>query len=78
MQHISKPINRVMANVVRQHQAEHLHNLGPRPVLEALLEIGNGADLDEVLDRYQRLHLDTVKAVGGDSFNVIPLHPVTS
>ena len=36
----------------RQRQAAHLHSLGPRPTLEAFLEVVDGRDLDDVLGRY--------------------------
>ena len=39
----------------RQRQAAHLHSLGPRPTLEAFLEVADGRDLDDVLGRYARL-----------------------
>ncbi len=40
---------KIVASPRRQRAAEHLHNLGPRPVLEALVEVEVGADLDRVL-----------------------------
>ncbi len=44
------PIARkIAADLRRQRAAEHLHGLGPRPVLEALVEVEAGADLDSVL-----------------------------
>ena len=39
----------------RQHLARHLHACGPRPVLEALLEIEAGRPLDAVLADFARL-----------------------
>ena len=36
----------IVANPHRQRAAEHLHDLGPRPVLEALVEVEAGANLD--------------------------------
>ena len=34
---------------------EHLHAAGPRPVLEALLAVDSGQDLDEVLEDFGRI-----------------------
>lgn len=50
-QHIGKPAQRVLKSFERQRLAEHIHSLGPRPVLEAFLEIEAGAGLDNVLAR---------------------------
>lgn len=52
----------------RQRAARHLHDLGPRPILEALLEIEGGNGLDDVLARYSRLPVDVVRALDGDDF----------
>ena len=38
----------------RHRQAEHLHRLGSRPVLEALVEVAAGRPLDTVLAEYGR------------------------
>ena len=56
------------ARLVRQRAAERLHRLGPRPVLEALIEVADGADLDALLVRYARLPPAAVRAFGGDRF----------
>ena len=50
----------------RQRLARHLHALGPRAMLEALQEVGAGADLDIVLSRYARLPREVVRRLGGD------------
>ena len=52
---------------------QHLHDLGPRPVAECLLEIAGNDDgarvtLLAVLERYAKLDPATVQAVGGDVF----------
>lgn len=62
------PIGEVVSSLRRQRAAEHLHNLGPRPVLEALAEVEAGADLDRVLADYARLDLEVVTTLGGDKF----------
>ena len=61
--------------------AQHLHNLGPRPVAECLLEIAGHDDgarttLLAALERYAKLDPATVRGVGGDVFPPIPLHEV--
>ncbi len=67
-----RPIGEVTNNVVidlkRQRQAAHLLSLGPRPVLEALIEVAAGAELDTVLADYARLDREVVIALGGDKF----------
>lgn len=57
----------------RQRRAVHLHDLGPRAVLEALLELEQGRDLDEVLADYGRLDFRVVRAVGADRMPPMPL-----
>jgi hypothetical protein len=54
----------------RQHLARHLHACGPRPVLEALLEVEAGRPLDEVLHAFGRLPPELYAAVGAD---VLPI-----
>ena len=59
----------------------HLHDLGARPVAEALLEIAGNDDgarvtLLAVLERYSRLTPEEVQAVGADVFPPVPLHAV--
>ncbi len=75
-----RPIGEVAAEVVssprRQRAAEHLHNLGPRPVLEALAEVEAGAGLDRVLADFARLDPETVRQLGGDRFPPLPIHVV--
>lgn len=56
--------------------AEHLHQLGPRPVFEALKEVASGADLDQVLSSYARFTPDLIQVLGGDRFAPPPLHIV--
>lgn len=60
----------------RQRSAEYLCALGPRPVFEALKEVAAGRDLDFVLDRFARLDLVVVRALGGDRFPPPPVHAV--
>jgi hypothetical protein len=43
-----------------------LHRLGPRPLLEFILEIEAGADLHERLERYAFLPADFIAANDGD------------
>ena len=60
----------------RQRAAEHLHDLGPRPVLEALAEVEAGADLDHVLADFERIDAEMVAELDGDKFWPVPLHEV--
>ncbi len=63
----------IVASPRRQRAAEHLHSLGPRPVLEALAEVETGADLDRVLADFAQLDPETVRQIGGDKFWPAPL-----
>ena len=76
------PIGSMAAEIVassrRQRAAEHLHNLGPRPVLEALAEVETGADLDRVLADFARLTPELLEATGGDLFPAAPIYEVPS
>ena len=54
----------------RQRLARHLHQCGPRPVLEALLAVEAGQRLDEVLEDFARLQPEIYQAVGAD---VLPI-----
>ena len=53
-----------------QHLVRHLHQCGPRPVFEAMLELEAGHDLDRVLERYARIPVGIYAAVGAD---VLPI-----
>ena len=64
------------ARLVRQRAAERLHRLGPRPLLEALIEVASGGDLDATLVRYGRLDPAAVRAVGGHRFPPPPISAV--
>ena len=66
----------IVASPGRQRAAEHLHNLGPRPVLEALAEVETGADLNRVLADFARLDPETVRQIGGDRFPALPIYAV--
>ncbi len=66
----------IVANPRRQRAAEHLHNLGPRPVLEALVEVEAGADLDRVLADFAQLEPETVRQLGGAQFWPAPLREI--
>ena len=75
------PIGPIAAALVasprRQRAAEHLHNLGPRPVLEALVEVETGVDLDRVLAAFAQLEPKTVSRLDGDHFPPMPLREVS-
>ena len=66
----------MVARLRRQRAAEHLHRLGPRPVLEALIEVGVGRDIDDVLARFGKLDGAVVRALGADRFPPAPLQRV--
>ncbi|MCH7888331.1 MAG: hypothetical protein IIA00_03530 [Proteobacteria bacterium] len=63
-------------NLRLRRAAEHLHTLGPRPVLEALIEVADGHDLDRVLADFARLDPEVVSALGGDRMPPTPIHGV--
>ena len=66
----------IVASPRRERDAEHLHDLGPRPVLEALVEVAAGANLDRVLAGFARLDPETVRQLDGDKFWPAPLREV--
>ena len=57
-------------NPRRQRLAAHLHRCGPRPVLEALLAVQEGQDLDVILEDFARLAAEIYDALGAD---VLPI-----
>jgi hypothetical protein len=50
----------------RQRLVAHLHEAGPRPVLEALISVAAGNGLDEVLADFARLPVSIYHALGAD------------
>jgi hypothetical protein len=54
----------------RQRLVRHLVECGERPVLEALLAVADGQDLDRVLEGFARLQPEIYAALGGD---VLPI-----
>jgi hypothetical protein len=63
-------------NVRRVRLARHLHAAGPRPVLEAMLDLANGRDRDETLQDFGRVSVETYANVGADDFPAIKLKVV--
>ena len=57
-----------LRSVRRRHLCTHLHSSGPRPVLEALLAVERGQDLDAVLEDFGRISADIYHALGASSF----------
>lgn len=57
-----------------ERQVQHLHTLGCRPVGELLVAFAEAVDghelLAEMLDGYDRLSPEMVRAAGGDRFPV--------
>jgi hypothetical protein len=58
----------------RQRLVKHLIECGERPVLEALLAVEAGQDVDVVLEEFCRLQPEICEAVGAD---VLPIDQVT-
>jgi hypothetical protein len=54
----------------RQHLALHLYRCGPRPILEALIAVADGQNLDHVLEDFKRLAPETYHALGADTLSV--------
>ena len=59
---MTKPI----PNERMRRLAQHLYDLGPRPVLEFIKEIVAGSDPVQALEAYGRLDRDVVHALGAD------------
>jgi hypothetical protein len=57
-------------NARRQRLALRLHQSGSRPVLEALLDVARGRDLDETLEDFARLDASTYEAVGASKLPI--------
>jgi hypothetical protein len=58
----------------RQYLVRHLHRAGARPVLEAMLEISGGHDLDQVLERYGKIPVEVYCAIGA---SMLPIDTVS-
>ena len=54
----------------RQRLVAHLHAAGPRPVLEALISVAQGNDLDEVLADFARIPVDIYRRLGADELPI--------
>ena len=50
----------------RQRLVAHLHASGPLPVLECLLAVASGQDLDHALEDFERNPADVYRAIGAD------------
>jgi hypothetical protein len=61
-------------NARRQRLALRLHEAGPRPTFEAILDIAAGHDLDETLEDFARLDASTYEAVGA---NRLPIQKIS-
>jgi hypothetical protein len=53
----------MMRSARRMRLCSHLHSAGPRPVLEALIAVESGQDLDAVLEDFARLPADFYRDV---------------
>jgi hypothetical protein len=58
----------------RQRLVKHLVECGERPVLEALLAVDSGQDLDQVLEDFAKIQPEVYEAVGADA---LPIDEVT-
>jgi len=65
-----RPLGDIVNSVVMQRAAERLHALGARAVLEAMIEVARGSNLDAVLENYARLDPAVVRELGADRFPV--------
>ena len=54
----------------RQALIAHLYAAGPRPVLEAMLELEAGKDLDQVLADFARIPASTYHAIGASELPI--------
>ena len=52
----------------RQYFSAHIHAAGPRPVLEALIAVHEGASLDEVLEDFARIPAEAYHLMGASHF----------
>ena len=59
-----------------QQLVAHVYAAGPRVVYEAMIELENGAKLDDVLERFARVPVSTYRALGADRFPPTPIHSV--
>jgi hypothetical protein len=50
----------------RQHLIRLLHKAGPRPVLEALIEVNAGHEIDAVLERFASIPPQVYQEIGAD------------
>jgi uroporphyrinogen-III synthase len=53
----------------RMELCARLHSAGARPVLEALLAVQSGEDLDYVLEDFGRIPADIYHVLGASHFN---------
>ena len=51
-------------SIRRQRLVAHLHSAGARPTLEAMLELEQGKPLDQVLEDFARVPVETYRAIG--------------
>jgi hypothetical protein len=49
-----------------QRLIAHLHEAGPRPVMEAMLEVARGKPLDSVLEAYGRIPVEIYHQLGAN------------
>jgi hypothetical protein len=60
----------MMRSARRRHLCARLHSAGPRPVLEALIAVESGQDLDYVLEDFGRIPADLYYALGADELPI--------
>jgi hypothetical protein len=57
-------------NVKRQRQIKHLVAAGERPVMEALIAVEAGDDIDTVLAAFARIPIHIYRALGADELPI--------
>jgi hypothetical protein len=69
-----------LADLRFRRAVERLHQLGPRPLYEMLVELGASrlirSEIERQVERYAALDLDILRQLGGDRFPPLPLHCV--
>ena len=65
---LAAAVERVMCGLRRQKLFERIYALGPRPCFELLMEVHDGAGLDDRLARYAAADPSVIRALGADRF----------
>lgn len=60
----------------RQRLVAHLHRCGARPVLEALIAVAGGDDLDATLEDFANLRPEAYRRCGADTLPMKAWHVI--